>query len=409
MSQYIFSSQVKEAEYERLCLIQDSFDEKTQKHLLKAGLKEGMDCLEVGVGAGSIILWIKEQLSSNSSVVGVDLDTRYFEDKDLQLIEGDILDLDIDQKFDLIHLRYVLIHNKNVKDILIKLYGLLKPKGKIIIEEPDFTLAKWMDTKHMDACKRVNSAICKMFENRGLKAHYGSIMHLGIEEIGFEIEENRSYLHLCSGNEDVARLMASSTRALSKEYVDTKLCSQDDVDKYIFSCEDPESLAVYYATIAISASKNEEPEPELIIEDIKEDGFYIAKTETQLEECYALMKVLRSHLDIDSYLSSVKKQMQEGYKIIYLQAEGKIVSLAGYRISQNLAWGRNLYIDDLVSAETRRSLGYGKRLLAYMIELAKQEECQQLHLDSGVQRFEAHRFYLREGFKISSHHFSMDL
>jgi ubiquinone/menaquinone biosynthesis C-methylase UbiE/GNAT superfamily N-acetyltransferase len=409
MSQYIFSAQDKKAEYERLCLIQDSFDEKTQKHLLKAGLKEGMDCLEVGVGAGSIILWMKEQLSSDSLVVGVDLDTSHLEDEELQLIQGDILDLDIDKKFDLIHLRYVLIHNNKAKEILTKLYSLLKPNGKLIIEEPDFTLAKWMDTEHRDACKRVNSAICKMYETRGLKAHYGSIMHLGLEEIGFEIEETRSYLHLCSGGEDVAKLMLSSTKALSKEYIDTKLCSEDDIEKYITSCDDPESLAVYYATVAIIASKSERHELELENAETKEDGFYFVKTDTEIKECFSLMQVLRSHLKVEDYLCAVKKQMQDGYKMIYLLAEGKIVSLAGYRISSNLAWGKYLYIDDLVSLETRRSMGYGKRLLAEVIELAKQEECKQLHLDSGVQRFEAHRFYLREGFKISSHHFSMEL
>jgi len=31
----------------------------------------------------------------------------------------------------------------------------------------------------------------------------------------------------------------------------------------------------------------------------------------------------------------------------------------------------------------------------------------QLHLDSGVQRYMAHKFYLREGFIIASHHFSI--
>lgn len=409
MSQYIFSSQDKEAEYERLCLIQESFDEKTQKHLLKAGLKEGMDCLEVGVGAGSILLWMKEQLSSDSAIVGVDLDTSYCEDEGLQLLQGDLLDLDIDQKFDLIHLRYVLVHNLKAKEILTKLYSLLKPNGKLIIEEPDFTLAKWMDSEYMDACKRVNSAICKMFENRGLKAHYGSSMHLGLEEVGFEIEENRSYLHLCSGGEDVARLMLSSTKALSKEYIDTKLCSDDDIEKYIASCNDPESLAVYYATIAITASKDEGSELELEKKETKEDGLYFAKTDTEIRECFSLMKVLRSHLESEDYLPAVKKQMQDGYKMVYLQAEGEIVSLAGYRISHSLAWGKHLYIDDFVSLETKRSLGYGKSLLAEVIELAKQEGCKQLHLDSGVQRFEAHRFYLREGFKIYSHHFSMEL
>jgi hypothetical protein len=33
--------------------------------------------------------------------------------------------------------------------------------------------------------------------------------------------------------------------------------------------------------------------------------------------------------------------------------------------------------------------------------------CRQLHLDSGVQRFGAHRFYLRAGFNIGGHHFSI--
>ncbi|MGZ5001726.1 MAG: GNAT family N-acetyltransferase, partial [Chthoniobacterales bacterium] len=30
-------------------------------------------------------------------------------------------------------------------------------------------------------------------------------------------------------------------------------------------------------------------------------------------------------------------------------------------------------------------------------------------LDSGVQRFDAHRFYLMKRMKISSHHFSLEL
>jgi hypothetical protein len=32
-----------------------------------------------------------------------------------------------------------------------------------------------------------------------------------------------------------------------------------------------------------------------------------------------------------------------------------------------------------------------------------------LHLDSGVRRFDAHRFYLNKRMNISSHHFSMVL
>ncbi len=408
MSEYIFSSQERETEFERLCLIQDSFDEKTQKHLLKAGLKEGMDCLEVGVGAGSIALWIKTQVGSDGSLLGVDLDTTFLHDQDVALMQGDILELDIEQQFDIIHLRYVLIHNKTSKAILSKLTTLLKPGGRLVIEEPDFTLAKWIDAEDMPACKRVNSAICKMYEEKGLSPHYGSIAHLQLQELGLTIEENNPYLHLCSGNENVARLMASSTQVLSKMYIGTRLCSQDDIDKYIKACQDPNSLAVYYATIAITASKNDEMGLKSS-DNKREDGFYGVTTEEEIKACFSLMHTLRLQYDKESFVMQVKEQMETDYRMVCLISGGEYVCLAGYRISQNLAWGKHLYIDDLVTAEGERSQGYGEKMLSYLVDIAKREGCQQLHLDSGVQRFNAHKFYLREGFKISSHHFSMQL
>jgi hypothetical protein len=40
---------------------------------------------------------------------------------------------------------------------------------------------------------------------------------------------------------------------------------------------------------------------------------------------------------------------------------------------------------------------------------AKARNCDQLHLDSGVQRFGAHRFYLASRMDIIAHHFTMKL
>ena len=40
---------------------------------------------------------------------------------------------------------------------------------------------------------------------------------------------------------------------------------------------------------------------------------------------------------------------------------------------------------------------------------ARRRGCAQFHLDSGVQRFDAHRFYLHKGMNISAHHFAMPL
>jgi GNAT superfamily N-acetyltransferase len=74
-------------------------------------------------------------------------------------------------------------------------------------------------------------------------------------------------------------------------------------------------------------------------------------------------------------------------------------------VSENLAWGRHLYVDDLVTLPEARSNGCGAVLLAWLSKLAESEGAGELHLDSGTGRTDAHRFYEREGLKVSSYHF----
>jgi GNAT superfamily N-acetyltransferase len=71
----------------------------------------------------------------------------------------------------------------------------------------------------------------------------------------------------------------------------------------------------------------------------------------------------------------------------------------------NLHLGRHLYIEDLVTAATVRSSGHGRALLVHLRAVARDAGCAALHLDSGVQRADAHRSYFREGLHISSYHF----
>jgi len=411
MQEYTFTSH--RFEYERLSLIQDSFDEKSKKHLLKAGLKKGIDCLEVGLGAGSLASWMKKEVGGEGSVLGVDLTTEQTDQAGgYELLEGNILELEIAKSFDLIHLRYVLIHNTAAKEIIQRLYTLLKPGGKLVIEEPDFTLAKWMDAGDLQACRRVNSALCKMFEGKGLKPHYGSITHLELKEAGFEILESKSYLHLCSGNEDVAKVMALSAKASSDAYLATGICSKEDINAYIQACEDPDSLGVYYATVAHLAVKDAvSVTEEVIIKKTieRDDGIFRIEEEAEISESFRLMQQLRPHLQEEGFTQQIRTQMKEGYHLFCMRKESEVIALCGCRVSTSLAWGRHLYIDDLIISNDKRSLGYGKEMMNFLINFAKEKGCSEIHLDSGVQRFQAHKFYMREGFKIASHHFSQEL
>jgi GNAT superfamily N-acetyltransferase len=131
-----------------------------------------------------------------------------------------------------------------------------------------------------------------------------------------------------------------------------------------------------------------------------------ATTDDEIADCYEVMAELRPHVPRERFLPLVKSMHAGGYRLACIREGGRVVAVAGYRISFNLFYGRNLYVDDLVTAGSERSKGHGKTLLEWLKQLALDEGCDAFHLDSGVQRKRAHQFYLREGLELSSYHFS---
>jgi GNAT superfamily N-acetyltransferase len=138
-------------------------------------------------------------------------------------------------------------------------------------------------------------------------------------------------------------------------------------------------------------------------------GIQKALTEEQIRSCHRVMHQLRPHLtDEQAFVEQVQRQLTEGYHLVYCQNSGEVRALAGFRFLEFLAWGKVLYIDDLITdSETRRS-GHGGKLLKWVIEQGKKAKCDQVHLDSGPQRHDAHRLYLNHGFKIIGHHFALN-
>jgi GNAT superfamily N-acetyltransferase len=140
------------------------------------------------------------------------------------------------------------------------------------------------------------------------------------------------------------------------------------------------------------------------------DRILIAKSNREISDCFPVMKELRSHLELTDFVTQVQRQQQQfDYQLACLQTEEMVVAVAGFRISESLAWGKFLYVDDLVSQAVNRSQGYGTVLFNWLVDYALDRNCQQLTLDSGVQRFAAHRFYLTHRMEITSHHFALKL
>ncbi len=133
----------------------------------------------------------------------------------------------------------------------------------------------------------------------------------------------------------------------------------------------------------------------------------LAQTDAEKRACFTVLKELRTHLEEAEFLPQLKRLETQDYQLAFVQDESRVVAVAGFWLSEAFAYGKYLHVYDLVTSEAARSKDYSKALLDYLKALAREAGCAQLHLDSGVQRFRAHKFYLREGFVISSHHFQL--
>ncbi|HEY8253149.1 MAG TPA: GNAT family N-acetyltransferase [Rhizomicrobium sp.] len=134
----------------------------------------------------------------------------------------------------------------------------------------------------------------------------------------------------------------------------------------------------------------------------------LADSDADLRRCFPVIRQLRTHFDQEeTFVAQARRQMaNERWRLAFVEDEGEVVALAGFRLLECLATGKTLYVDDLVTREDRRSKGHGETLMRWLETRARTAGCQTFSLDSGTQRTAAHRFYFRTGMTISSFHFA---
>lgn len=123
---------------------------------------------------------------------------------------------------------------------------------------------------------------------------------------------------------------------------------------------------------------------------------------------------LRAHIGTPAELAErVDRQRSDGYRVVgsFEEGEEEAAAAAGFRVGENLPWGRFLYVDDLVTRAALHGRGHAGALMSWLWDEAERQGCEQFHLDSGVtpERADAHRLYFRRRLRISAYHFSADV
>jgi SAM-dependent methyltransferase len=138
-----------DAETHRLIAQNQIYGPFTRRFLASAGITAGMKVLDLGSGAGDVALLLAELVGPQGRVIGVDTNADILDTAMLRVQamgwttvvfqQGDIQHLDLDEDFDAVVGRWVLMYQPDPVDLLRKTRVYLGPGGIVAFQESDLS------------------------------------------------------------------------------------------------------------------------------------------------------------------------------------------------------------------------------------------------------------------------------
>ncbi|WP_373512353.1 GNAT family N-acetyltransferase [Persicitalea sp.] len=134
-----------------------------------------------------------------------------------------------------------------------------------------------------------------------------------------------------------------------------------------------------------------------------------AITDADILKCRRVVQALRPLLSDEVYEEAVRRTLADNRQMIFIEEDGEAAAVVVFETGYNLYRGKYVYVDDLSTLPEARGKGYAGQLLDWVIDYARREKFDQVHLDSGVSeaRTDAHRLYLNKRMQVTSLHFAL--
>lgn len=142
-------------------------------------------------------------------------------------------------------------------------------------------------------------------------------------------------------------------------------------------------------------------------------------TDDGWDEAVPVLQQLWSHVD-DAFVSAWRDE--DDYRLFGLYESAgdtdggagdaddlALVAVAGVSIQRILHHERHLWIHDFVVDEARRGEGFGRELLDWLDEWARERDCEHVSLACWVQNDEGRAFYESQGLETWGHVMERDL
>lgn len=241
-------------ESERLRLLADAFDPGTQRWL-SPRVRQGDRCLVLGPGAQPLVRWLEQAVGTDGRVTPVETHPRCWcqvssESPQIPaaVVEGLTNELG---PFDVVHVRFALVHAANKDELLSAVVGAVRPGGLLVVEEPDFGSARALSgpEKLRQSFNNVQSAMELVFATLGFDHTVGSRIPTLLQQHGFADLALENDAAIVCGLSPLSDVMAMSSTQLATAFVATGFASLNDIERYRAFAADPGCWATYLSII----------------------------------------------------------------------------------------------------------------------------------------------------------------
>ncbi|MBI4238736.1 MAG: class I SAM-dependent methyltransferase [Deltaproteobacteria bacterium] len=226
---------------DRLSILAHATWPTSKPFLIRAGLRPGMHCLDLGCGNGAISLRLFEILGPTGTVFGLDRDATNIaiaQQQATQLAVGARAEFSaadvmpgietMSRQFDLIYLRLLLSHLTAPATLLQRLRKHLKPGGTIAIEDVDFDGHRCAPA--CPAFARYVALYKTVARQRGADATIGPKLEGMVRAAGYHDIEVSSVTPVFTTGE--GKQMATLTlAAIAESAINSRLATRADIDE----------------------------------------------------------------------------------------------------------------------------------------------------------------------------------
>jgi SAM-dependent methyltransferase len=232
---------------DRFAGLESVFDPVTCGHLIRLGLRQGLSCLEVGAGSGSIARWMADEVGPAGRVLAVDLDTRWCRPDGRAQLEVRAVDLVTqavpDGPWDVIHERLVLQHLPERLDVLTRLVDALAPGGLLLVEDFDTREVRTIDRDGPDheLIVRMAQAFNQVLGTRGGVSDFAANALRTLRGLGLEGTGASGYVSVDFGGTGWAVVQAANAQQVSVDLIGQGI-TPEEVDRFVELMADPDSI-----------------------------------------------------------------------------------------------------------------------------------------------------------------------